>query len=62
MRVASIIAWPIRLFGSTGADDVSSPARETQGTQLERLFATLPVLSHVEIAKGVEVRVLGSIS
>ena len=29
---------------------------------IERLFATLPVLSHVEIAKGVEVRVLGSIS
>lgn len=29
---------------------------------VERLFPTLPVLSHVEIAKGVEVRVLGSIS
>ena len=29
---------------------------------VERLFATLPVLSHVEIARGVEVRVLGSIS
>jgi flagellar biosynthesis protein FlhA len=29
---------------------------------IERLFATLPVLSHVEIAKGVEVRVLGAIS
>jgi len=29
---------------------------------VERLFATLPVLSHVEIAKGVEIRVLGSIS
>jgi flagellar biosynthesis protein FlhA len=29
---------------------------------VERLFATLPVLSHVEIARGVEVKVLGSIS
>ncbi len=29
---------------------------------VERLFATLPVLSHVEIARGVEVRVIGSIS
>ena len=29
---------------------------------IERLFATLPVLSHVEIAKGVEIRVLGTIS
>jgi flagellar biosynthesis protein FlhA len=29
---------------------------------IERLFTTLPVLSHVEIAKGVEVRVLGTIS
>lgn len=29
---------------------------------IERLFPTLPVLSHVEIARGVELRVLGSIS
>ena len=29
---------------------------------IERMFATLPVLSHVEIAKGVELRVLGAIS
>ncbi|WP_163267326.1 flagellar biosynthesis protein FlhA [Chelativorans alearense] len=29
---------------------------------VERLFPTLPVLSHVEIAKGVEISVLGSIS
>ena len=29
---------------------------------IERLFPTLPVLSHVEIAKGVEIRVLGTIS
>ncbi len=29
---------------------------------IERLFATLPVLSHVEIAKGVEIRVLGAVS
>ncbi len=29
---------------------------------VERLFPTLPVLSHVEIARGVEIRVLGTIS
>jgi flagellar biosynthesis protein FlhA len=29
---------------------------------VERLFPTLPVLSHVEIARGVEVRVLGTVS
>jgi flagellar biosynthesis protein FlhA len=29
---------------------------------IERMFTTLPVLSHVEIAKGVEIRVLGTIS
>ncbi|AYC99672.1 flagellar biosynthesis protein FlhA [Neorhizobium sp. NCHU2750] len=28
----------------------------------ERLFATLPVLSHVELAKGTEIKILGSIS
>lgn len=28
----------------------------------ERLFSTLPVLSHVELAKGTEIRILGSIS
>jgi len=29
---------------------------------IERLFSTLPVLSHVEIARGVEIKVLGTIS
>ena len=29
---------------------------------VDRLFPTLPVLSHVEIARGVEVRSLGTIS
>ena len=29
---------------------------------VERLFATLPVLSHVEIARGVEVEPLGTVS
>ena len=29
---------------------------------IERLYPTLPVLSHVEIAKGVEIRVLGTMS
>ena len=29
---------------------------------IERLFPTLPVLSHVEIARGVEVKALGTIA
>jgi flagellar biosynthesis protein FlhA len=29
---------------------------------IERLFATLPVLSHLEIARGIEVKSLGTIS
>ena len=29
---------------------------------IERLFATLPVLSHVELAKGIEIKILGAIS
>jgi flagellar biosynthesis protein FlhA len=29
---------------------------------IERLFATLPVLSHLEIARGLEVKTLGTIS
>ncbi|MGJ8572180.1 MAG: flagellar biosynthesis protein FlhA [Hoeflea sp.] len=29
---------------------------------VERIFATLPVLSHVEIAKGIEVKLLGAVS
>jgi flagellar biosynthesis protein FlhA len=28
---------------------------------IERLFATLPVLSHVELAKGLEIKILGAI-
>lgn len=29
---------------------------------VERIFATLPVLSHVELAKGTEIKIIGSIS
>ena len=29
---------------------------------VERMFATLPVLSHLEIARGVEIKPLGTIS
>jgi flagellar biosynthesis protein FlhA len=29
---------------------------------IERLIATLPVLSHVELAKGIEIKILGAIS
>ena len=29
---------------------------------IERIFPSLPVLSHIEIARGVEIRALGTIS
>ena len=29
---------------------------------VERMFATLPVLSHLEIARGVPIKTLGSLS
>lgn len=42
---------------------VTSPdARPYVRMIIERLFPTMPVLSHVEIARGVEIRVLGTIS
>jgi len=42
---------------------VTSPdARPYVRMIVERLFATLPVLSHVEIAKGVEIKIIGTIS
>jgi flagellar biosynthesis protein FlhA len=42
---------------------VSAPeARPYVRMIVERLFPTLPVLSHVEIARGVEIRVLGAVS
>jgi flagellar biosynthesis protein FlhA len=41
---------------------VASDARPYVRMVTERLFATLPVLSHLEIARGVQVQPLGSIS
>jgi flagellar biosynthesis protein FlhA len=42
---------------------VTSPeARPYVRMVIERLFATLPVLSHLEIARGIEVKSLGTIS
>jgi flagellar biosynthesis protein FlhA len=42
---------------------VASPeARPYVRMMVERLFTTLPVLSHLEIARGIEVQPLGSIS
>ena len=42
---------------------VTSPdARPYVRMIVERIFATLPVLSHVELAKGTEIKLLGAIS
>ena len=41
---------------------VEPDARPYVRMVIERLFASLPVLSHVEIARGVEIRSLGTIS
>ena len=41
---------------------VAPDARPYVRMIVERLFPTLPVLSHVEIARGIEVRSIGTIS
>ncbi|MEY9631100.1 flagellar biosynthesis protein FlhA [Sinorhizobium fredii] len=42
---------------------VSSPeSRSYVRMIIERLFATLPVLSHVELAKGLEIKIIGALS
>ncbi len=42
---------------------VTSPETRTYVRMIiERLFATLPVLSHVELAKGLDIKILGTIS
>lgn len=48
--------------GETFAIVTSMEARSFVRLVIERLFPTLPVLSHAEIAKGIQVRSLGSIS
>jgi flagellar biosynthesis protein FlhA len=55
----------IREFMDRGLPFVLVTSPETRSYVrmiIERLFATLPVLSHVELAKGIEIKILGSIS
>jgi flagellar biosynthesis protein FlhA len=55
----------IREFMDKGLPFVLVTSPETRSYVrmiIERLFATLPVLSHVELAKGIEIKILGSIS
>ena len=55
----------IREFMDRGMPFVLVTSPETRSYVrmiIERLFATLPVLSHVELAKGIEIKILGSIS
>jgi flagellar biosynthesis protein FlhA len=55
----------IREFMDKGLPFVLVTSPETRSYVrmiVERLFATLPVLSHVELAKGIEIKILGSIS
>ncbi|MGV8938438.1 MAG: flagellar biosynthesis protein FlhA [Allorhizobium sp.] len=55
----------IREFMDRGLPFVLVTSPETRSYVrmiVERLFATLPVLSHVELAKGIEIKILGSIS
>lgn len=54
----------IREFMDRGLPFVLVTSPETRSYVrmiIERLFATLPVLSHVELAKGLEIKILGSI-
>jgi flagellar biosynthesis protein FlhA len=55
----------IREFMDRGLPFVLVTSPETRSYVrmiIERLFATLPVLSHLELAKGIEIKILGSIS
>lgn len=55
----------IREFMDRGLPFVLVTSPETRSYVrmiVERLFATLPVLSHVELAKGLEIKILGAIS
>ncbi|WP_313613987.1 flagellar biosynthesis protein FlhA [Agrobacterium sp.] len=55
----------IREFMDRGLPFVLVTSPETRSYVrmiIERLFATLPVLSHVELAKGLEIKILGAIS
>jgi len=55
----------IREFMDRGLPFVLVTSPETRSYVrmiVERLFATLPVLSHVELAKGIDIKILGSIS
>jgi flagellar biosynthesis protein FlhA len=55
----------IREFMDAGLPFVLVTSPETRSYVrmiVERLFSTLPVLSHVELAKGIEIKLLGSIS
>ncbi|MBP2548038.1 flagellar biosynthesis protein FlhA [Neorhizobium galegae] len=55
----------IREFMDRGLPFVLVTSPETRSYVrmiIERLFSTLPVLSHVELAKGLDIKILGSIS
>ncbi|MCX8996130.1 flagellar biosynthesis protein FlhA [Rhizobiaceae bacterium BDR2-2] len=55
----------IREFMDRGLPFVLVTSPETRSYVrmiIERLFSTLPVLSHVELAKGIDIKILGSIS
>ena len=66
----------VEQFGSEAAEAIRARQRETHVFALvtapdarpyvrmiiERIFPTLPVLSHLEIARGVEIKSLGTIS
>ena len=55
-----IVVHPGNLQDRDGAADLLRRTRP-QFPIIERIFATLPVLSHVEIAKGIEIKILGAI-
>lgn len=61
-RDASAVIRKHMDLGEQFALVVAPEARPFVRMIMERLFATLPVLSHVEIARGIEVKSLGSIS
>ena len=60
-RDASRIIQPLMDKGEAFVLVCSAEARPFVRMVVERLFSTVPVLSHSELARGIQIRTLGSI-
>ena len=59
--MADPASYPVRIEVPAGPITLEGTRRNVRMV-IERLFATLPVLSHLEIARGIQIKSLGTIS